>query len=64
MKISLQANQYQSIKINKDLLVFESYGNKVNYGLENLKECYITKYSIEGASTLRILLKNNKTLHI
>jgi len=64
MNISLQANQYQSIKINNDLLVFESYGNKVNYGIENLKECYISEYDIEGASTLRILLKNNQTLHI
>ncbi len=64
MNISLQANQYQSIKINKDLLVSESYGNKINYGLENLKECYISEYDIEGASTLRILLKNNQTLHI
>lgn len=64
MKISLQANQYQSIKIINDVLVFESYGNKINYGLENLKECYISEYDIEGAITLKILLKNNQTLHI
>lgn len=64
MKISLQANQYQTIKINNDILVFESYGNRVNYGLENLKECYISEYDIEGAITLKILLKNNQTLHI
>lgn len=64
MNISLQANQYQTIKIINDVLVFESYGNKINYGLENLKEWYISEYDIEGASTLRILLKNNQTLHI
>lgn len=64
MKISLQANQYQTIKIINDVLVFESYGNRVNYGLENLKEWYISEYDIEGSSTLRILLKNNQTLHI
>lgn len=64
MNISLQANQYQTITINNDVLVFESYGNRVNYGLENLKECYILEYDIAGAINLKILLKNNQALHI
>lgn len=64
MEISLQANQYQTIKINNDILVFESYGNRMNFGLENLKECFITEYDIEGAITLKILLKNYQALHI
>lgn len=64
MNFSLQANQFQSVKINDEVLIFESYGKKMNLGLENILECTIADCDSKASYTLKIILKNKQTLSI